>query len=78
MTCQMKTASQRALVAALRASASRCVAAHGGGFWSIDGVRVDTSSATVYALSRRGVLLRTNANPQYYRDTYRLNEEPTP
>jgi len=57
-------------------SESGTIAAEGGGYWSIDGIRVDTgnTSATVYSLARRGLLMRTNVDARHYRDTYRLNE----
>jgi len=65
---------QTELIAKLRASESRCVVPLGGGFWAVDGKRTAIGSVTVYSLARAGLLCRTHADPEYYRDTYRLAE----
>ena len=64
--------------------------AQGGGFWGYaDGTRTGINTITVYALERRGLLIRMYMDSRYYRDgrvltdageelTVKMNEEIAP
>ena len=49
--------------------------AQGGGFWGYaDGTRTTINTHTVYALERRGLLMRMHMDSRYYRDGRMLTE----
>ena len=66
---------QSYLIDLLRSSRSRTARPEGGGYWQIDGLRVNVGSSTVYSLERREVLRRLHEDERHWKDGYELPAE---